>query len=265
MNNMDGKDIARFMRSPLVTRGGPENFLRLVLAQAGGFGVPPDVIATLDDLAAMLGYYDPLPKGPAEHLAGPFINWRAHPNQPTFERVQDVERLAFKQRALIAFGAGRPNETVGTAELCIAMGNLLKADEQVPMDYQEVFWWAALDVLPVITGRSVESLLRDPEKRHWKIIPDRDVLTPGGRLYGTYVDLATSIRRTVVDGLERGTSPRANLLPFARQFLAHNEEMRAKAVAEGNLTMLDFLDKSDTAMRTMFPNLLEAVEPALAL
>jgi hypothetical protein len=42
----------------------------LVLAEAASYGMPPQVIATLDDVAAMLGLYEPLPANQAAHVAG---------------------------------------------------------------------------------------------------------------------------------------------------------------------------------------------------
>src|ERR1700692_3606137 len=92
------------INNPLAQPGEPGQFLRLVLAQAGGYGMPGSVIAMLDDIAAMLGFYKPLPEGPSGHLAGPLVVWRSHPNQPTMESIEEMLRLAYQQRALTAFG-----------------------------------------------------------------------------------------------------------------------------------------------------------------
>ena len=252
---MTSLDLSKILTNPLIESGRPGHFLRLVLAEAGSYGMPGNVIAMLDDTAALLGMYDPLPRGPAEHLAGPFVQWRTHPAQPTFERVADVESLAYKQRALIAFGGGRPGETVGTAEICIAMGNILK--DTSPASYYDVFTWAGLDVLRIVTGDTTEKILSDPGKNHWRVIADDDVLKPGGRLYTTYVEIATTIRRDAIANLDKAVNPRARLLPFARQFLEANKRARATAVEDGNADLLAFLDKSDLTIRTMFPTLAE--------
>lgn len=253
-------DLARLLTSPLVESGRPGNFLRLVLAEAGAYGMPGHIIAMLDDTAALLGLYAPLPKGPSEYLSGPFIQWRTHPNQPTFERIADVEALAYKQRAIIAFGGGRPGETVGTAEICIAMGNILR--DTSPPAYYDVFTWAGIDVLRILTGDSTAEILADPGKKGWREIADDDVLKPGGRFYTTYVEIATTIRRDAIKNLSADSNPRAHMLPFARQFLEANKKVRAEAIENGNLDLLAFLDKSDLTIRTMFPSLAEEhIEP----
>jgi hypothetical protein len=253
-------DLSRLLTSPLVESGRPGNFLRLVLSEAGQWGMPGNVIMMLDDCAALLGLYDPVPKGPAEYVAGPFTMWRTHPGQPTFERIADVEALAYKQRALICFGGGRPGETVGTAEICIAMGNILRG--MSPPEYYDVFTWAAIDVLRIITGDSVDKILSDPTKKGWREIPDAEVLKPGGRLYQCYTEVATSIRRDAIKNLREENNSRANMLPFARQFLEANKKVRAEALEKGDADLLAFLDKSDLTIRTMFPALAEDhIEP----
>jgi hypothetical protein len=253
-------DLSRLLTNPLVESGRPGNFLRLVLSEAAGWGMPGSVVMILDDLAALLGLYSPLPKGPAEYVAGPFTMWRTSPAQPSFERISEVEALATRQRSLIAFGGGRPGETVGTAEICIAMGNIL-ANTSPPL-YYEVFQWASLDVLQILTGDSVEKILSDPGKKGWRDIPDNEVLKPGGRLYQVYTEIATCIRRDAIKNLKADANPRIHMLPFARQFLEANKQVRAKAIEDGNVELLSFLDKSDTTIRIMFPTLAEEhIEP----
>ena len=117
-------DVVEIMQSPLTQLGRTGPFLRLVLAEAAVYGMPAQVIATLDDVAAVLGFYDPLPVGQVAHLGGPLVQWRSSVQQPTFERITDVEALALKQRALIAFGGAPIDQMVGTAEIVCAMGNL---------------------------------------------------------------------------------------------------------------------------------------------
>src|SRR5579859_6085401 len=105
-------NIVEIMTNPLTQRAtetrktGP--FLRLVLAEAASYGMPPQVIATLDDVAAMLGFYEPLPANQAAYVGGPMVQWRTAREQPIHETVVDVERLALKQRCLIAFGGAPP-------------------------------------------------------------------------------------------------------------------------------------------------------------
>ena len=43
------------------------------------YGMPGSVVVVLDDVAAMLGLYEPLPQAAATHVAGPMVAWRTHP------------------------------------------------------------------------------------------------------------------------------------------------------------------------------------------
>ena len=97
-------NIAEMMNNPLMQRAQSTtslqgSFLRLVLAEAINYGIPPQVIATLDDVAAMLGCYEPLPEGQAAHLAAPLVTWRTHKYQPDYQDIVDIQLLAYKQRA----------------------------------------------------------------------------------------------------------------------------------------------------------------------
>jgi hypothetical protein len=256
-------DIAEIMLSPLTQSGRAGNFLRLVLAECANFGMPGSTIATLDDIAAMLGLYNSIPLGQAGHLAGPLINWRTHPSQPSFERIHDIERLVFKQRAIIAFGGGKPGETVGRSEIVCAMGNLIQGTS--PPEYFELFQWATLDMLSIIAGISPEDVLKDPTKKGWKLIPDDEVLRPGGRLYETYQTVATSIRREAIRHMNDSPDhPRALLRPLAKRFLESNAELRASAAAEGDTRMLSYIEESDRTIRKMFPDLAIAADTANA-
>src|SRR5690242_1002571 len=101
--------ILEILNNPLMRRGDRDtNFLRLVLAEAASFGLPPQLVAAIDDTAAMLGLYDPLPAGQIAHIAGPLVTWRTHRFQPDYQTVVDVAQLAYKQRALIGFGGAPP-------------------------------------------------------------------------------------------------------------------------------------------------------------
>jgi hypothetical protein len=256
-------DIAEIMLSPLTQSGRAGNFLRLVLAECANFGMPGSTIATLDDIAAMLGMYNPIPLGQAAHLAGPLINWRTHPSQPSFERIHDIEKLVFKQRALISFGGGRPGQMVGTSEIVCALGNIIQGE--CPSEYWEVFQWASLDVLSILTGVTPEEALKDPSKKGWKLILDDEVLKPGGRLYQSYQEIATSIRREAIAYMNNSPDhPRAYLRPLAKRFLESNAELRASAAAEGDTRVLSYIEESDRTIRKMFPDLAIAADTANA-
>jgi hypothetical protein len=257
-------DIHAIMTSPLTQSGNSAQFLRLVLAEAASFGMPGHIIATLDDIAAMLGFYLPLPQGQAGHLGGPLVAWRTHPNQPLFESIHEVEALAYKQRALIAFGAGKPGQMVGTAEIVCACGNI--AEGTSPPDYYEVFQWASLDVLSTLSGDTVEEILRDPNKSHWKLIPDDDVLQPAGRLYPTYQIMATSIRREAIAAFNQDPRhPRELLRPLAAVFVESHAKVLAEAEAEGLEPVAKALREALRTIQGMFPDLKTMAEEREAI
>ena len=224
-------DIMEIMQSPLTQSGRSGSFLRRVVAEAASYGMPPQVIASLDDVAAMLGFYDPLPAGQAAHVAGPIVNWRTAHTQPSFERVIEVEHLALKQRCIIAFGGAPAGHMVGTAEIVCAMGNLHTAQEiRPPEPYWELFQWAATDVLSKLTGDPPAIVLKHKD---WPAISDDDVLRPGGRLYPTYQEVATHIRRQAIGHLDGAPeNPRVNLRPLAEFFIRRYSELLAEAEAE---------------------------------
>ena len=252
-------DVLALIGNPLVQAGTTGSYLRLVLAEAARWGMPGFTISLLDDVAAMLGFYQPLPKGPAAHVTGPLVSWRTHPEQPNFERIHDVEKLAFSQRALIAFGGGRPGHMIGTAEIVIACGNILQGAS--PPEYLQIFQWASLDVLSIITGHTPETILADPSKKHWKRIPDEDVLRPGGRLYKTYETIATSIRREAIAAMAgRSDNPRELLRPLAVVFLKSHLKTRARLEEAGSPEIIARLDETCQVIRSMFPGIDDALE-----
>jgi hypothetical protein len=252
-------NVYDLMLNPLATTGRSSNFLRLILAEAGSYGMPGDVIAVLDDVAAMLGYYDPVPRGQAAHLAGPLVNWRTHPRQPTIDSFVDVEKLAFKQRALIAFGGGKPGQMVGTAEIVCAMGNIIAGT--APPEYYEIYQWASLDVLSTLLGEKPEELLKDPSKQGWKLIADDEVVTPGGRLYQIYQTICTSIRREAIAVMEkRPNHPREYLRPLAAKLLEENTKLIAEADVSGMQELVPRIEESSATIRRMFPELGDAQE-----
>jgi hypothetical protein len=214
--------------------------------------MPPQAVATLDDVAAMLGFYDPLPKGAAAHLAGPLTVWRTDPNQPTIERVAEIEALALKQRCLIAFGGAQPGHMVGTAEIVCAMGNLHKEFE-MPRPYYEVFTWASVDVLTRLTGEAPSEVRK---VRKWPVITDDDVLKPGGRLHPTYQEVATNIRRTAISAMENAPdNPRQYLRPLAEHFIRSHTRVLADARADGEPEIVDRIEHAISTIRAMFPDL----------
>jgi hypothetical protein len=249
-------DLMEIMKSPL-TQAGPGSFLRLVLAEAASYGMPPQVVATLDDVAAMLGLYDPLPTGQAAHLAGPIVQWRTDRRQPTHERVVELERLALKQRALIAFGGAPTGHQVGTAEIVAAMGNLHK--EWAPGEYYDVFTWASVDVLGTLMGSTPDELRKE---KGWSSVSDADVIQPGGRLYPTYVEMATEIRRFAIASLKGDSegNPREYLRPLGVYFLKAHLQVQARAEKDGRADVAKQLNEIIATIRTMFPNIDQAVD-----
>jgi hypothetical protein len=229
----------------------------LVLAEAAGCGMPPQAVALLDDLAfLLLGNNKPLRRTTASYMAGPLVRWQSHPDQPTHDRVLDVELLAQKQRVLIAFGGGPPGHMVGTAEIVVAMGNINSDRRMTPEEYYDVFTWASIDVLKAITSESEQQIRA--EKKDWKEISDDDVLKPGGRLYATYQEIATNIRRNVIARMEEDSdSPRKVLRVLGAQVVAAHAKLREEAVAkEGkNSAMVRFLDSQVATIRKLYPDL----------
>jgi hypothetical protein len=253
-------DFVSLLQNPLLTSAtnsrGP--YLRLVLAEAANYGMPPQVVACLDDLASMLGFYDPMPANAAAHLAGPLIQW--HTPGPVLDRIVEVEALAMKQRALIAFGGIAPGHMVGTAELVCAMGNFEK--DQLPSQamqrYFELFQWASTDVWATLLEKPREVVRREFK---YPLIIDEEVLKPGGRLHPTYVELATEIRRSAITALENHPHhPRNYLKPLAQAFLSNHERM-LKAACDHNLTStVRQLQETIDVVRRMYPDLVETTE-----
>jgi hypothetical protein len=248
-------DLMQIMQSPL-TQAGPGSFLRLVLAEAANYGMPPQVVATLDDVAAMLGFYEPLPSGQAGHLAGPIVRWQTDRRQPTHEHVHEVDRLAMKQRALVAFGGAPADHRIGTAEIVSAMGNCHK--DFSPEEFYAVFCWASADVLATLTGQKPEQIRKD---KGWAAISDDDVVRPGGRLYPTYVTIATEIRRHAIAAIQGNPdNPREYLRPLAAHFLKSHMLVRDRAASEGRTVLANQLQDSINSIRAMFPDIDRVVE-----
>jgi len=247
-------EVAQMMRSPLMRTDNDRHFLRLVLAEAALYGMPGKVIALLDDVAAMLGMYEPLNRNQAAHLASPLVNWRTHADQTVFMRTHEVEKLAFKQRALIAFGGYQPGHMVGTAEILIATGNIVKGTS--PVEYWEIFCWATVDVLKTLSGKTEKQILAEPNRQDWKLISDDEVLKPGGRLHSAYQDIATSLRREGIKVLKEDIDdPRKYLRPIAASFLETHQKIRNEAVLEGLTGVVERIDTALEMIGRMFPDL----------
>jgi hypothetical protein len=245
-------NVLDLMRNPLVQEGQTSSFIRLILAECGAYGMPAQIIATLDDVAAMLGYYEPLPANQAARLAAPLVNWRSDRRQPTYERVSEIEMLALKQRALIAFGGGPDDHMVGTAEIVVAMGNLHKGF--MPEGWYEVFCWASTDVLQQVTGETADAIRKD---KKWPAIPDADVVGSGGRFNAIYTIIVTEIRRTAIAALKDDPeAPRAYLRPVGAHFLRSHIKVRDQAERDGKSDVVARLQRSIDIIQTMFPELL---------
>ena len=246
-------DVVEILRSPLAETGRSGPFLRLVLAEAVRYGLPPQAIATLDDVAAMLGFYEPLPRSVSAHVAGPLPIWRTHPDQPFIERVSEVEHLAYKQRCLIAFGGSAPGHMVGTAEIVCAMGNLHN-DAGVPPGYRDIFEWATVDVLAIMTGGTHEDIRK--ARKYQVVITYDDILRPGGRLYATDQEIATNLRRTSIAAMENAPdNPREYLRPLAQHFLQVHARYLAEAEVNGHTEIATAVRQTIATIRGMFPDL----------
>jgi hypothetical protein len=256
-------DILDLMRSPLAQSGRPSSFLRLVLAEAASYGMPTQTVALLDDIAAMLGYYEPLPKGPAAHLAGPLVQWRTDRQQPVIERITEIEALSLKQRALVAFGGAPPDHRVGTAEIVTALSNCHK--DHMPTEYYEVWAWASIDVLQHLSGESPDEIRK---AKKWPLIFDNDVLRPGGRLHATYTEIATSIRRVGIDSIKgEDANPRVRLRPLAlvllRSHQKYIQEASREVASREAVLQAEAVESAIGRIRRMFPDITQAEVDAL--
>lgn len=247
-----GTNLVELINNPLAQTGQSGSFLRLVLAEAALYGMPPQIIATLDDVASMLGFYDPLPAGQSGALAGPVVQWRTDRRQPSFERIIDVEQLAMKQRALIAFGGAPPDHMVGTAEIVNAMINLHK--DTIPDSYQPVFAWASCHVHRELNPEiDLDKLRKD---KGWPDVADADVLKPGGKHHPTYEEIAVNIRRSVIEAGRGGDNdPRYHLRPLAAHFLQAHTGYLKRAEEDGTASEVRQLHRAVRTIREMFPDL----------
>jgi hypothetical protein len=260
--------VIDIMSNPLMARTRehtfrPEGFLRLVLAQAANYGMPPQVIASLDDLGSVLGYHEPLAASETAHIAAPLAQWRTHRSQPVYEQVVDVENLAYMQRCLIAFGGAEPGHMIGTAELVFAMGNVhqefLEQETGVSKDYREVFRWAAIDVLSILENKPKAQFWTE---RKWAVITDDDVIKPSGRLYAAYVEMATYIRRQSNAFLkDRPDNPRKLMEPVAKSLLDSWRTVRKRALARPEMAEVKpSIDEATQIVEHMYPGLKEPIE-----
>lgn len=245
-----------FLGSPLVQTNDAAGFLRQVLAEAARFGMDGRTIVVLDGLASIMGFYEPISANSAAYLGGPLTEWRTGTSRSPIHtgRVIEIERLAVRQRALIAFGAAKPGHIVGTAEIIVASGNLLK--NETPQAYWELFTWASLDVLTTLTGRTKEQLLEDPQRKDWPLIEDDEVIRPGGRLWTCYSEVATQLRRGAISAeREEALEPRKLLRPVAAQFLEHHEKVLEELKHENLPELATRINKHVAIIKAMYPDL----------
>jgi hypothetical protein len=143
---------------------------------------------------------------------------------------------------------------VGTAEIVIAMGNIVKGTS--PEEYYDVFTWASIDVLKQLTHRTEDDIRTDDNKKDWKRISDEEVVKPGGRLYPTYQEVCTSIRRTAIAAMdERPNNPRVMLRPIAARFIQAHKKVRPEAIQAGLTDVATALDRQIELINKMFPDL----------
>jgi hypothetical protein len=243
-------NIAKLLESPLIQTGRSGNFIQLVLAEAAGWGMPAHTIALLADLSSMLGYNEAMPEPAVKHLTGPLSIWRSSPDQPAYDQVDEVLSLAIKQKALIAFGGGKPGQLVGSAEVVVAIGNIIQGT--CPPEYWDIFTWASIDTLSILTGNTTEQILA--EKKTWKLIDDDEVLKPSGRLYNTYTEIVTTIRRAAIDNV-RADYSRNYLRPLAARFVESHRVHREEALVDQNFELARRLTEAIDRIEGMFPGL----------
>ncbi len=132
---------------------------------------------------------------------------------------------------------------IGTAEIVIACGNILRGTS--PPEYYQLFQWASIDVLKILTGDTAETILADPTKTGWKQIPDEDVLLPVGRLHKTYQTIATTIRREAIAPMDKSPdNPRELLRPIAVVFLKSHVKTRTRLKADGETEIVARIDET---------------------
>jgi hypothetical protein len=187
------------------------------------------------------------------------VTWRTHKYQPDYQEIVDLQFLAYKQRALIAFGGAPPGHMVGTAEIVHAMTNVhqnLLERQGTSGSYREVFYWAAVDVLAIIEGRSRDAIWKD---KGWTFVSDDEVLKPTGRLHAAYTEIATSIRRTAIGALQAdpADNPRKMLLPIAKVFLENHTAFLAECQEKNLPEAAKQVSDAIARIRSMFPELAE--------
>ena len=162
--------------------------------------------------------------------------------------------------SLIAFGGGPPGQMVGTAEIVIAMGNIVQGTS--PPEYYDIFQWASLKVIEELTGDKAEKVLKDPGKKHWKLIPDAEVR---GTWWSALSDLSDHLHLDParVDrrhGRDTPTIPRTLLQPFAKLFLYGNAKARDEAELSGEDRVVEMIDESTRTILAMFPDLADVID-----
>jgi hypothetical protein len=188
----------------------PGEFVRLVLLEAARFGMPGQLVATLDELAASFGLYAAPPMSQTTFLGGPIVAWSGGHGMPTMERMPEIEALAYAQRAEVAFGVTL-GAMIGPADIVCALNNCIAESKSedialVPPEYRKVYQWAAAKVRAELENMTPEEAAR---QLRFEFVPDADVLMPRGPLYATYVEVAQNIRRSAMAAIAPEKSPKA--------------------------------------------------------
>lgn len=172
----------------------------------------------------MLGFHPALPSNQLGYLAGPLAVWRTDPRMPTMECTPQLEALALKQRADVIFGQAGP-AMIGPAEIVVAMGNLI--DGTMPDACRDLFHWAAVRTMSELEDQTAEQWCADHK---WPFVGNDDGLTPARRLYGTYVEVAQSIRRQSASAIQPDRHPRQAALRVGEalhRFTTHEADAAA--------------------------------------
>lgn len=150
------------------------------LALLGELGLPASVVASFSQV------FDPdgLTQDDRRYLAGPLV---VHQSSWNDTRPKWLDQQARQERVGVVFGQ-LPGHIVGPSEIAAVMyGATLEAP--LGHEWQELYLWAAAHAVT----------RRDHGKRpDIETLPDDTFLSPAGRYHHAYRDLATDVRRKVV-------------------------------------------------------------------
>jgi hypothetical protein len=154
----------------------------------------PQIGMAIDQIFAELGRYDKLPATQADFVTGKPLIWANNTTNSVFLTPDVQARIPF-ERASIAFGCQPDNLLVGPFDIAHAM-----AATTADGDYRRLFTWAITHVLAQLHSTTREAVTKT---LGIELIPDRDVLSPGGPLNPTYLEIAQAIRKTVSESRTR--------------------------------------------------------------